>query len=100
VSTPRSETLRVLAQRVADAFPLEVVEIVLTGSVSRGVADDVSDIEMLAVTEELLSLEQASSRPRSGLPRASSPLRSNRSAPRSGSRPRSRNPTRAQRCAR
>lgn len=48
-----------MAQRVADAFPPEVVEVVLTGSVSRGVADEVSDIEMLAVTEEPLSLEQA-----------------------------------------
>jgi predicted nucleotidyltransferase len=49
----------VLAQRVADAFPLEVVEVVLTGSVSRGVADDVSDIEMLCVTEQQLSLDEA-----------------------------------------
>ena len=40
-----------LAQRVADALPLEVAEeVVLTGSVSRGVADEVSDIEMLIVT--------------------------------------------------
>lgn len=31
----------------------------LTGSVSRGVADDVSDIELLVVTEALLSLEDA-----------------------------------------
>ena len=30
----------------------------LTGSVSRGVADDISDIEMLVVTEEQLSLEE------------------------------------------
>src|SRR5438034_957254 len=37
----------------------DVIEIVLTGSVSRGVADDVSDIEMLCVTEEQLSLEEA-----------------------------------------
>jgi predicted nucleotidyltransferase len=53
-----SEELRALAQRVADAFPPEAIEIVLTGSVSRGVADDVSDIEMLVVTEEQLSLEE------------------------------------------
>jgi predicted nucleotidyltransferase len=57
--TGRSEELRALAQRVADAFPPEVIEVVLTGSVSRGVADELSDIEMLAVTEEPLSLEQA-----------------------------------------
>lgn len=50
--------LRALAQRVADALPPEAVEVVLTGSVARGVADEVSDIEMLVVTEEPLSLEQ------------------------------------------
>jgi hypothetical protein len=55
----RSEELRALAQRVVDAFPPEVIEVVLTGSVSRGVADAVSDIEMLAVTEELLTLDEA-----------------------------------------
>ncbi|HKN63423.1 MAG TPA: hypothetical protein VJV76_03725 [Gaiellaceae bacterium] len=54
-----TEELRALAQRVADALPPEAIEIVLTGSVSRGVADDVSDIEMLVVTEEQLSLEDA-----------------------------------------
>ena len=55
----RSEELRALAQRVADGLPPEVIEVVLTGSVSRGVADDVSDIEMLCVTEQPLSLEEA-----------------------------------------
>lgn len=59
MATARSEELRALAQRVADALPSEVIEIVLTGSVSRGVADDVSDIEMLCVTERQLSLEEA-----------------------------------------
>lgn len=59
MATARSEELRALAQRVADAFPREVVEVVLTGSVSRGVADEVSDIEMLAVTEQPLELEDA-----------------------------------------
>lgn len=53
--TPRTGELRELAQRVADALPAD--EIALTGSVSRGVADDVSDIEMLVVTEEQQSLE-------------------------------------------
>ena len=57
--TAKSLELRALAQRVADALPGEVVEVVLTGSVSRGVADDVSDIEMLVVTEEQLSLDEA-----------------------------------------
>ncbi len=48
-----------LAQRVADALPVEVAEeVVLTGSVSRGMADDVSDIEMLVVTREPLELEE------------------------------------------
>jgi predicted nucleotidyltransferase len=55
----RSEELRELAQRVADRLPPDVIEVVLTGSVSRGVADDVSDIEMLCVTERSLTLEEA-----------------------------------------
>ena len=55
----RSEELRALAQRVADALPPDVIEVVLTGSVSRGVADEVSDVEMLVVTAEPLELEQA-----------------------------------------
>lgn len=53
----RSRQLQDLAQRVADALPLEVAEeVVLTGSVSRGVADEVSDIEMLIVTPDPLEL--------------------------------------------
>jgi len=59
VATARSDELRALAQRVADALPPEVVEVVLTGSVSRGLADEFSDIEMLVVTEEQVSLEEA-----------------------------------------
>jgi predicted nucleotidyltransferase len=54
-----SKQLRAQAQRIADAFPSDVIEVVLTGSVSRGVADDVSDIEMLCVTERSFSLEEA-----------------------------------------
>jgi hypothetical protein len=50
--------LQDLAQRVADALPLGIAEeVVLTGSVSRGVADDLSDIELLIVTPEPLDLE-------------------------------------------
>jgi hypothetical protein len=57
--TARSTDLRILAQRVADALPGEIAqEVVLTGSVSRGVADEVSDIEMLVVTREPLELEE------------------------------------------
>ena len=53
----RSRQLQAVAQRVADALPLEVAEeVVLTGSVSRGVADEVSDIEMLIVTPEPMEL--------------------------------------------
>ena len=48
--TAQSDALRSVAQRVADALPASVDEVVLTGSVSRGVADVVSDIEMLIVT--------------------------------------------------
>ena len=58
MATARSDHLRTLARRVADALPVEIAEeIVLTGSVSRGVADEVSDIEMLVVTREPLGLE-------------------------------------------
>ena len=57
MATEWSRQLRDLAQRVADALPLEVAEeVVLTGSVSRGVADEISDIEMLVVTREPLEL--------------------------------------------
>jgi predicted nucleotidyltransferase len=59
MATARSGELQVLAQRVADALPPEAIEVVLTGSVSRGVADDVSDIELLVVTRQQLSLEEA-----------------------------------------
>lgn len=48
-----------LAQRVADGLAADIAdEVVLTGSVSRGAADEISDIEMLVVTRELLELEQ------------------------------------------
>jgi hypothetical protein len=57
-ATTQSTRLRVIALAIADAFPTNVVEVVLTGSVSRGVADDVSDIEMLVVTQDELDLEE------------------------------------------
>ena len=47
--------MRAVAQRVANALPVD--EVALTGSVSRGVADEVSDIELLVVPPEQLSLE-------------------------------------------
>jgi len=49
-ATARSVELRSVAQEIADALPSTVEEVVLTGSVSRGVADEISDIEMLIVT--------------------------------------------------
>jgi predicted nucleotidyltransferase len=53
-----TEELHALAQRVADALPAEVVEeVILTGSVSRGAADELSDIEMLVVSREPLDLD-------------------------------------------
>jgi predicted nucleotidyltransferase len=51
---------------VADALPPEVIEVVLTGSVSRGVADEVSDIEMLVVTSSPLELDDAYGLARAG----------------------------------
>jgi hypothetical protein len=56
-ATARSVELRSTAQRIADALPVTVEEVVLTGSVSRGVADDVSDIEILIVTQDDPDLE-------------------------------------------
>src|SRR5215204_243428 len=57
-ATARSVELRSIAQDVADALPATVEEVVLTGSVSRGVADDVSDVEMLVVTGDEPDLEE------------------------------------------
>lgn len=56
MATPRSDELRAVAQHVADALPVD--EVALTGSVSRGVADHVSDIELLVVPAEPLTLDQ------------------------------------------
>ena len=58
MTSERTQQLRDLAQRIADALPPEVEEVVLTGSVSRGMADEVSDIEMLIVTPEQLELDE------------------------------------------
>jgi predicted nucleotidyltransferase len=47
-----------VARSIADAIPTGVAdEIVVTGSVSRGITDERSDIEMLIVTRELLGLD-------------------------------------------
>jgi hypothetical protein len=55
--TESSVELRALAQRVADALPVGIVEeVILTGSVSRGTADEISDIEMLVVSRDRLDL--------------------------------------------
>lgn len=56
MTTARNLELHRLAQRIADALPPVAEEVVLTGSVSRGAADEVSDIEMLVVTTEPLDL--------------------------------------------
>jgi hypothetical protein len=57
VSQEPTRQLRAVAQRLADALPADVAEeVVLTGSVSRGVADELSDVEMLIVTPEPLEL--------------------------------------------
>jgi hypothetical protein len=56
--TAQSVELRSIAQRIADALPATVEEVVVTGSVSRGVADDVSDIEMLFITQGDLELAE------------------------------------------
>jgi hypothetical protein len=56
-ATARSVELRSIAQAITDALPPTAVEVVLTGSVSRGVADEISDVEMLIVTEEELDID-------------------------------------------
>ena len=58
MATDRTGELRALAEQIAAALPPVVEEVVLTGSVSRGVADEVSDIELLVVTTERLSLAE------------------------------------------
>jgi Nucleotidyltransferase domain len=58
MATARTGELQELAERVAAALPPVVEEVVITGSVSRGVADEVSDIEMLVVTSEPLELDE------------------------------------------
>jgi hypothetical protein len=58
MAADRTRELRALAERIAAPLPPVVEEVVLTGSVSRGVADDVSDIEMLVVTSEPLALDE------------------------------------------
>jgi len=57
-ATARNVELRSIAQAIADALPETVEEAVVTGSVSRGVADDVSDIEMLIVTKDEVDLDK------------------------------------------
>ena len=55
--TNRTRELRAAAERLVAKIPAHVApEVVLTGSVSRGVADDVSDVEMLLVTRDHLDL--------------------------------------------
>ena len=58
--TPTAQTaeLRSIAQSIADALPETIEEVVVTGSVSRGVADEVSDIEMLVVTRDEFGLDE------------------------------------------
>ncbi|MGZ4335376.1 MAG: hypothetical protein ACXVRJ_14045 [Gaiellaceae bacterium] len=58
MATARRGELHGVAERIASALPAVVEEVVLTGSVSRGVADDLSDIEMLLVTSEPLGLAE------------------------------------------
>lgn len=56
MATGRSEQLLAVARRFADALPGSVEEVLLTGSVSRGEADELSDVELLLVAREPPSL--------------------------------------------
>lgn len=51
--TERSARLRALAGRVAELLPGHVEDVVLTGSTARGMADDLSDVELLVISERL-----------------------------------------------
>lgn len=51
--TERSQTLRALAERVAALLPASVEDVVLTGSTSRGIADALSDVELLVLSDSL-----------------------------------------------
>lgn len=53
MATERSAELRAVAERFAAALPAAFAEVLLTGSVSRGDADSLSDIEMLLVAREV-----------------------------------------------
>lgn len=48
----RSDELLALAQRFVQALPDDIDEALLTGSVSRGEADELSDVEMLLVARD------------------------------------------------
>lgn len=48
----RSDELRALAERFVQALPDDIDEALLTGSVSRGEADELSDVEMLLVARD------------------------------------------------
>ena len=58
MATSRTGELRKVAGLIAGALPPVVEEVVLTGSVSRGIADEISDIEMLVVTNTPLGLAE------------------------------------------
>jgi hypothetical protein len=47
----RSEQLLAVARRVEAALPPSVCDVVLTGSTSRGVADQLSDVELLVISD-------------------------------------------------
>jgi predicted nucleotidyltransferase len=56
--TARTAELCAIAKRIAERLPPEVEEVIVTGSVSRGVADELSDIELLVVTRDELELDE------------------------------------------
>lgn len=59
MASERTTELLALARRIVDALPSEVVEeAAVTGSVSRGVADELSDVEILLVTTRQLEQDE------------------------------------------
>jgi hypothetical protein len=58
VAQSRSSELQEVAGAIVAGLPPVIEEVVLTGSVSRGVADELSDVEMLMVTATKLDLDE------------------------------------------
>ena len=53
MATARSEDLRAVAACLVELLPTDATDVVLTGSAARGMADELSDVELLVISENL-----------------------------------------------